>query len=209
MDWSFFSPNHILIYVLGYGISFIELVGTLSGLVSVWLGTRNHIGIWYAGLINVICFFVIFLSVRLYADMLLQVFYFIVTLYGLANWRNRDNSTLSISRMSFAEWEQAVFIAFGLFIFFIFFSSQVPLILNIPAPSFKILDALLSAASVSATFMMSKRKIEAWLLWVVIDFVSVWMYVQKGVMLIAIEFLIFGVLAIVGYVQWRKVFHEQ
>lgn len=205
MDWNLFHPTHYLFFVNGYGLSLIEIIGTFFGLLSVWLGTRNHIGIWYAGFINVICFFVIFLSVGLYSDMLLQVFYFAITIIGIAKWKNNEELSLSISYSNQTDWIRNVVLCGLIFLLFMLFSTYAPLLLDFPEASFKTMDALLSSASVVATFMMAKRKIEAWLLWIVIDFVSVWMYIQKSVMLIGIEFLIFGVLAIVGYVQWRRV----
>jgi nicotinamide mononucleotide transporter len=89
---------------------------------------------------------------------------------------------------------------------FYLFSKTLPLLFHISQASFLYFDAVLSSASVVATLLMAKRKIETWLLWIVIDFVSIGMYVQKGVHLIAIEYALFGVLAIIGFIQWKKIY---
>ena len=81
------SLNQTLVEVLGYPLSFLELFGTLTGLVTVWLAARAHILTWPTGLINNLAFFLIFYQVQLYSDMLLQIYFFVISLYGWWYWQ--------------------------------------------------------------------------------------------------------------------------
>jgi len=76
------SIENICCTLLGYSLSYVELVGTVTGLVSVWLAARANILTWPVGIINVLAFFILFYQVRLYSDMALQVYFLATTIYG-------------------------------------------------------------------------------------------------------------------------------
>lgn len=78
--------------LFGYPMSYVELVGTVTGLVSVWLAARANVWTWPVGLVNVLAFFVMFYQIRLYSDMLLQVYFFVTTAYGWYYWSQRDDA---------------------------------------------------------------------------------------------------------------------
>ena len=82
-----FDINNIAFEIMAYQISYVELIGTLFGLISVYLATRANILTWGTGIINELFLFILFFQIQLYADMFLQVFYFVVTLYGWYNWK--------------------------------------------------------------------------------------------------------------------------
>jgi len=203
----FWDANEALFYMGNYSVSFVEIIGTVTGLLSVYFGTKNHNAVWYFGFVNVVCFGMIFFQIALYSDMLLQIFYFFATAYGLWLWVQKSESKENeINTLSSAEYKNWVLLFGGIFLFFYLFSKTLPLLLPISPASFLHFDAVLSSASVVATLLMAKRKIETWILWIVIDFVSIGLYVQKGVHLIAIEFALFGLLAIIGFYRWRKIY---
>src|SRR4051812_16827252 len=83
----FFDIKNIAFSVLGYPISYVELIATLSGLLSVFYASRANILTWPTGIINELFLFILFFQVRLYADMVLQVYFFIVTIYGWYYWK--------------------------------------------------------------------------------------------------------------------------
>ncbi len=208
MDYStVWDAKQPLFFLGDYAVSFIELLGTITGLCSVYFGTKNHNAVWYFGFVNVVCFGVIFFQIALYSDMLLQIFYFFATAYGLWLWVQKSVSKENeISRLSSEEYKNWVLLFSSIFFLFYLFSKTLPPLLSISPASFLHFDAVLSSASVIATLLMAKRKIETWLLWIVIDFVSIGLYVQKGVHLIAIEYALFGLLAIIGFYSWRKIY---
>ena len=83
--------DYTILQIAGYPLSLIELVGTASGLLAVWLAARAHIGTWPVSLLNVAAFFVLFYQVQLYSDMLLQVYFFVTSLYGWWHWSSRPD----------------------------------------------------------------------------------------------------------------------
>jgi nicotinamide mononucleotide transporter len=98
-----------LFHIGDYAVSFIELLGTITGLLSVYFGTKNHKAVWYFGFVNVVCFGVIFFQIALYSDMLLQVFYFFATAYGLWLWgQKKESGAGQISTLKKAEYKNWV-----------------------------------------------------------------------------------------------------
>lgn len=203
-----FSTTTIAFSILQYDVSYIELIGTIAGLLSVWWATRNNILTWYIGFVNVVAFLLIFFQVQLYADVLLQVFYLFATAYGLWKWQEQvGQEELKITHI---DKQGALFVIATtvlLFSLFYAFTNLLPVVFadqQLKPPAYAFADSLLSAASVVTTVLIARKRIEAWGLWILIDFASVYMYLQKGVLFIAIEYGLFGVLAIVGYVQWKR-----
>ena len=92
----FFEITNIAFEVIGYQISYVELIGTLFGLISVYLASRANILTWPTGIVNEFFLFILFFQVQLYADMFLQVYFFVVTLYGWYNWK-QDSDEINIT----------------------------------------------------------------------------------------------------------------
>jgi len=208
-----FSTTTIAFSILQYDVSYIELIGTIAGLLSVWWATRNNILTWYIGFVNVVAFLLIFFQVQLYADVLLQVFYLFATAYGLWKWQEQvGQEELKITHI---DKQGALFVIattvllFSLFYAFTNLLSVVFADQQLKPPAYAFADSLLSSGSVVTTVLIARKRIEAWGLWILIDFASVAMYLQKGVLFIAIEYALFGVLAIVGYVQWKRMMEEK
>src|SRR5690606_2689247 len=95
---TFFDIENIAFEILKYPISYVELIGTLFGLISVYFATKANILTWATGIINELFLFILFFQVQLYADMFLQVYFFVITLYGWYNWKQKpkQNSINSI-----------------------------------------------------------------------------------------------------------------
>lgn len=194
--------------VLGYDVSYIEFIGTLAGLLSVWFGTKNHILYWYIGLVNVLAFLLIFFQLQLYADTLLQGIYLCITLYGIIAWQ-AEKQEAPITKLTFRESLFWFVFSVILLVFFYHFAINLNRFFpyaSIKPASFALVDATLSAFSVTATILIAKRKMEAWLIWIVVDFAGVLLYLQKNVLFIAIEYGLFALLAVQGYFLWKKSF---
>lgn len=205
----YFSTEYILFHIGDYPLSLIELVGTIFGLLSVWWAARANILTWPAGILNEIGFFVLFYQVQLYADMLLQVFFFVVTIYGWQKWRaQKDNQPLAITRLS-QQWRgyYLLFLIIGT-ILLGYFNSQFhilwPSIFPEPA-AYPYPDAFTTMASVLATFLLANKKWEAWLFWVIIDVICIILYFKKGIYVVAWEYVVFLVIASFGLYQWYRV----
>jgi nicotinamide mononucleotide transporter len=203
---SFFDVQHIAFSVPGYAVSYIELIGTLSGLISVYYASRTNVLTWPTGIVNEIALFVLFFQIQLYADMLLQVFFLVVTIFGWYNWRNNSGG-LPVTRMPVR--------IIGLYCFILgagsilmgnlirHFHEWFPACFPLPA-TYPFADSFVMMASILATFLLAKKRIETWILWIAVDIVSVILYLVKQTYFLSLEYVIFTGLATYGLLQWRK-----
>ena len=202
----FFEIKNIAFHILGYPISYVELIGTLFGLVSVYFAARANILTWGTGIVNEIFLFLLFFQVQLYADMFLQIYFFVVTLYGWYNWNSKATET-KISETSFRNkilLTGSILIGTvisGILIANIHF--YLPTYFKIEA-AYPFTDSFVMVSSIVATVLLAKKKIENWYLWIIIDLVCVALYFKKGVYFLSLEYVIFLGLASYGLYRWKK-----
>lgn len=175
----------------------IQWVAFILNVIYVVLAARQNIWCWLFGLAGVSVLFVIYLDARLYSDALLQVFYMLMSVYGWWSWRSRPGGELDIKNI--AKARHFLYILLGaagtLLLGFLFslLGGAVPYV-----------DAFTSAFAVVATYMVARQEIENWLYWIVIDLVCVGVYIDRQLHLIAFLFLIYTVLAVVGFRLWQR-----
>jgi len=194
--------------LLDYPVSRLELIGTLTGLVCVWLAVKNHVGTWPVGLINVVCFAVLFYRFRLYSDALLQVYFFGMSLYGWYFWRQKSGSGEEPIRTLSPPWRLRWLLIIGagtLVQGLVMGRVDVWLPALFPEPAaYPFPDAFTTVTSVVATFLLARRYLESWVLWVAVDLVSIVLYFSKGIMLVGLEYIIFLGLATAGGIRWWR-----
>jgi len=202
----FFQINNIAFEILGYPVSFVELIGTFFGLISVYYASRANILTWSTGIVNEVFLFILFYQVQLYADMFLQVYFLIVTLYGWYNWNtkstdNRISETTKKSKIFLL----SVIILCSLISGYIFTNIHLylPTYFKIKA-AYPFIDSFVMISSVIATVLLAKKKIENWYLWITVDVICVILYYKKGVYFLSIEYFIFLGLASYGLYNWKK-----
>jgi nicotinamide mononucleotide transporter len=202
----FFEIENIAFQILGYPISYVELIGTLFGLVSVYFASKANILTWGTGIVNEIFLFILFFQVQLYAELFLQIYFFVVTLYGWYKWNAKTNET-KISEISLRnQIILAVIILIGTLFSSFFFTNihlYLPAYFKIQA-AYPFADSFVMTSSIVATILLAKKKIENWYLWIIIDFVCVVLYFKKGVYFLSIEYIIFLGLASFGLYHWKK-----
>jgi nicotinamide mononucleotide transporter len=203
---SFFEINNIAFELISYPISYVELIGTLFGLISVYLASRANILTWATGIINEVFLFILFFQVQLYADMFLQVYFFIVTLFGWYNWKHKPKQN-SFSTTNFKEkvWITSLIIV-GTVLAGFFFANihlYLPQFFKSRA-SFPFADSFVMILSIFATVLLAYKKIETWYLWIMTDIVCVFLFFKKGIVFLGIEYLVFIGLAIYGLLNWKK-----
>lgn len=203
---TFFDVQHIAFSILGYNISYIELIGTVFGLISVYYASRANVLTWPTGIFNELALFVLFFQVQLYADMLLQVFFLVVTIFGWYNWRH-TTETLPVTRMTRnMTGIYAVVLFAGTVIMGVTiqqFHRWMPGYFPLPA-TYPFADSFVMMASILATFLLAKKRVETWVLWIVVDIVSIVLYLIKEIYFLSLEYIIFLGLATFGLLQWRK-----
>ncbi|KAA2243365.1 nicotinamide mononucleotide transporter [Chitinophaga agrisoli] len=203
---SFFNIDHIAFGIIGYQISYIELIGVISGLISVYYASKTNVLTWPTGIINEIALFVLFFQVQLYADMFLQVYFLVVTLFGWYNWQTRS-ATLPVSRLSRngIAWYSILLLIGALAIGSVISRLHVwlPRYFLLPA-AYPYIDSFVMMASILATMLLAQKQVETWVLWIAVDVICVTLYFVKGVYFLSLEYLIFLGLAILGLVAWKK-----
>ena len=187
-------------WLAGHGSSCLELVAVVFGVVSVFLSVRENIWSWPTAIVNVSLFFVLFFESGLYSDMGLQVAYFGLSLYGWYEWLygGRGRTVLKVSRTRPRVWAVLAVIAVVLW------ASLGKLTSRLPGVSLPYVDAATTTTSLVAQWMMTRKLLENWLLWVVVDVAYIAMFVFKGLYLTAANYAIYLVLAAMGYLAWKR-----
>jgi nicotinamide mononucleotide transporter len=205
-----FSVDNIAFTVFGYPLSYVELVGTVFYLWSVWLIARRRIWTWPIGIVAVILYMLIFYQIRLYSDALEQVYYLVASVYGWWHWLRSPREGATIvdvgfsSRTTVLVW-LLVSVVLGIALGAFMSRAQVLLPAIFPeAASFPYLDALTTIGSFIAMWLTARRRIESWIYWIVIDIAGIGLYYVKGVKFIALLYVVLLGLAIKGFVSWSR-----
>ncbi|ANI88098.1 hypothetical protein A9P82_01480 [Arachidicoccus ginsenosidimutans] len=206
---NFFDINNTLVTIFGYNLSYIECFGTIFGLLCVWLGARENIWNWAVGLVNIILFFIIFYQVRLYSDMFLQIYFFCISIYGWIQWSKHRQEDKPVALLSPKQRWTLTFIIIISTIIFGFIVKNIhhllPKIFPVPA-AFPFIDTFVAVCSIVANALLAKRILENWALWVLVDFICVFVYAIKGVRFISIEYGILFIIASYGLIEWMKLY---
>lgn len=190
--------------------NWIEVFGSISGLVYIYFSLRRSIWLWPVGLITSAAFVIVFFESRLYADMALQIYYCMASIYGWFFWifgkkRNttvQEKKELPISRLTPLQWLIAALITT------ILTGVYLPLG-NAFHASFPLLDGWVTAASIVATWMLARKILDQWLIWIVVDALSVGMLVAKEKFMAAGLMLVYTLLSVMGYFKWLNDFRKQ
>jgi len=176
--------------------NFIEASAVIFSVIYVLLAAKKNIFCWYAAIVSVLLYFFICIDAKLYAESGLQLFYLFMAFYGLYSW-NKKNETNIISINAKTHIK---LILIGLFLTFllgyyltIYTSAASPLI-----------DSFTTIFSIMSTFMVAKKILENWIYWIIIDIVSIQLYISRELYLTGLLFLIYSIIAIYGYFTWAK-----
>jgi nicotinamide mononucleotide transporter len=209
----FFDIENIFFNVLGYPMSYIEFFGTIAGAVAVWLSAKGNIWSWPIGLVNVSLFFFLFFQVQLYPDMFLQVFFFVTNLIGWWRWAHplpQEEDRKRELKVSWLPIKQltvlAMLSAVGTVIFGSFAKNLhdfFPTVFSLPS-AFPYLDSFVTVVSVAATFLLIQKKIESWMMWLIVDIVATYLYFAKEIKFVGIEYLVFCFMAAYGLWNWIR-----
>jgi nicotinamide mononucleotide transporter len=195
--------------IIGYSMSYVEFFGTIAYLSSVWLVAKKNMLTWPIGIISVILYFILFLQINLYADMVEQMYFLGMSLYGWWYWNKtqikENHRGFSVSSRSLIAKCLAVTIVGGVGFGFFLMNADIilPSIFTEPA-SYPMIDAITTVASFVAMWLLSKKKVESWIYWIFIDVVAIWLYFIKDVKFLSLLYVILLGIAIDGWITWRK-----
>lgn len=177
-------------------MSVLEVIVLLSGTLGVWLTIKENIWCWPASLVCVVLSVYTFYEQRLYGDMALQIIYFFLGIYGWVYWHEKKKEPFGVGRMPLKLAPMFLLITALQTALYYF------LLLHFRG-DFPLFDAVLTAASLTATYMMTKKWVENWLIWVVIDGTYIILYVLKDLWGLALLYLLFTGMAFYGWRKWH------
>lgn len=211
----FFDYRSIFFTTLGYPMSYLEFFGTVAGAIAVFLSAKANVWSWPLGIVNVVLFFFLFYQVQLYPDMFLQIFFFVTNLMGWWRWTNPKREEqdqkhqLKVSTLPVKSW--IIFFVIGLIGTLVFgqlasnLSSFFPVLFTKPS-AFPYADSFVTVMSIVATYLMVQKKVECWLVWILVDAVACYLYFSKEIKFVGMEYLVFCFIAAFGFWHWRKEF---
>lgn len=174
----------------------IETIAVLSTLLSVFLTVKGNILCWPMSLIGVTFYSVIFYQNNLFADLLLQVIFFIQSILGWINWK-KPKSDLPISWLKRESVWYLIGIMILIYLPIFIFASGI-------GGHMPFLDSMVATLSITATFLLIKKKIEAWILWIINDILLIILFNMNGLDISSYVYFIFLILATTGLIRWLK-----
>jgi nicotinamide mononucleotide transporter len=213
----FFSIDHIFFTVLGYDMSYLEFIGVITGLAAIVLSATANLWSWPVGIVNVILSFFLYYQIQLYPDMFLQVFFFVTNLMGWWRWANpkpHEEDRKKELQVSYMGWRKfMIFFIIGAMSTFALgavasrLHEWFPVVFALPS-AYPYADSFLLVMSVVTTFLMIEKKIESWIIWIVVDIVATVLYYVKGIRFYSLEYLVFTGVAAFGLVHWMQEYNR-
>ncbi|ATO32245.1 Nicotinamide riboside transporter PnuC [Dickeya dianthicola] len=225
----FFSTNNILVHIPlganGYALSWVEALGTLSGLVCIWLASLEKTENYLFGLVNVSLFALIFFQIQLYASLLLQIFFLAANVYGWYVWSRITDEQEAELRVRWLARRQALWWIAGCVIVIVLMScyidpffallTQVAVALmqaagldvampTLQPDAFPFWDSAMTVLSVAAMLLMTRKYVENWLLWVAVDIISVVIFAHQGVYAMSLQYMVLTLISLNGSWLWIK-----
>ena len=208
--------NYTLFTLWDYPLSVLELIAVLTGFAAVFLALKASSVNFLFGLVNSIAYFLLYFQYRLYSVMLLQIVYFSFSIYGFYHWRNPKaedtdkNKEQKIKRLTGKQQIKYLVIIFlsGLVWGWcvIHFQARFPQYFDPPA--YPWLDAILTIASLVAQYLLSRKILDNWRLWIMVDGISTLLYACMGMIFTSVLFGVFTMIAIRAIYEWKKIYEK-
>jgi len=179
-----------------------ELLGAILGIIYILFSIRQNILTWPTGLLTSILYIVVFFNSRLYAAMGLQVYYVIISLYGWYYWlkgeKENNRSLLPVKRTNKIMWIKILFITI------LIYSVILIVLIKFSDSDVPFMDSLTTSLSIIATWMLAKKYIENWIIWIFVDLLSIGLYIYKSLWPTVILFTVYTIMAFFGYFEWKN-----
>jgi len=180
----------------------LEAIAFLFGIISVWFAKKENILVYPTGIIcTVITVYLLYIN-EYFGDMMMNFYYSVMSIYGWWNWSRKKGSKhlVPISRTSTKE----KVIGFGLFITTMIVTYVVYKANDYNLQIVNYIDIFTSGVFFTAMWFMANKKLENWTLWIFADIITIPLYAYRGLGMLSLQYLIFTILAIQGYLAWKK-----
>jgi nicotinamide mononucleotide transporter len=180
----------------------LELIAFVFGIVSVIYAKKENILVYPTGIICTVITMYILLEAEYFGDMMMNLYYSSMSVYGWWNWSRikNDSSKIEITYTNYRERVTAIILFFVTMII-----TYTVYLVNIPTIEWiNYIDILTSGIFFVAMWFMANKKIESWIFWIIGDVITIPLYSYRGLGMLSMQYLIFTILAIQGYNQWKK-----
>ena len=187
---------------------YIEIAGTVVGLVYLWLEYKASVYMWLAGIVMPAIYLYIYYNAGLYADFGINLYYLFIAVYGWLAWKNvfggkDEEEELPITHASRQEWFKAV-------LMYVVTQAVITwLLVNHTDSTVPVADSFTTALSIVGMWMLARKYIEQWWVWCVVDVASSALYVYKGLYFTAILYALYAIIAIFGYFKWKTLMRNE
>jgi nicotinamide mononucleotide transporter len=191
-------------------LEILEIIAVISGIASVWFSSKESIWVYPIGLFNTVIYIYLSFKGDLFGEASVNLFYTIMSIYGWYNWLRRGTDhqlVVSISYSSKVDW--AAQLLFFISVFLVIYFSLSFIKTAFAPGTIPWADAIASASAFTAMWLMTRKKVESWIWWLVTNIISIPLFYVKGYTLTAIYYSVLLVLAVVGLKEWRKKANEQ
>ena len=185
----------------------LELIAVFFGLLSVWFSKNNNVLVYPTGIINTSIFVYLLVKWELLGDMIINVYYFLMSIYGWYYWTRKSNNEgyTPITRMHSTDIKIILIIIISSVLFvsylYSFFEKWSGFVSYV--------DIITTAIFFAGMWLMARRKIESWFFWILGDIISVPLYFVKGLAFSSFQYLIFTFIAIAGYYKWKSIYNNK
>lgn len=207
----FLNVGNVMFTIWEYPVSYVEFAGTLLYFASTFLIARKNLWTWPTGIASVILYFFLFYQIQLYSDMLEQIYYLVISIIGWITWQKvKAKEDKRIIRSRWSSKKELVLWAVGITVC----TAGLSLVSGnlhrwlpgiFPAPAdYPVLDALTTVMSFAAMYLLTMKRNESWLYWMIVNVIGIWLYWVKGVHFIAIQYIFLLANAVHGLIHWLR-----
>ena len=205
---SFFDINNVIFSISGYDICALELLGFVTGFLAIYLAGQGNVLNFWIGLLNCAIYFAFFFQANLYSMMFLQLIFFAINVFGIIKWAPLQSTTKKIKITKLLPMIFFLGIILTIFVGFLwgyaveFFAQRFPNFVQ--KPTYPILDAILLMSNVFGQLLLAMKKIENWIVWIVVDVISIVLWLILDMNLTAVLYLLYLIIAIDALRKWYK-----
>ena len=184
----------------------LEIFAVIFGFLSVWFSKNNNVLVFPTGLVNTSIFVYLLFKWELLGDMVINAYYFVVSIYGWYYWTRKNNNEYTpITKLNISDKKIMLLIAFLSCLFvslmYTYFDKWSGVVSYV--------DILTTSIFFVGMWLMAKRKIESWIYWIIGDIISVPLYLYKGLAFTSFQYFIFTFIAIAGYYKWKSIYNRK
>ena len=184
----------------------LEILAVIFGFLSVWFSKNNNVLVFPTGLVNTSIFVYLLFKWELLGDMIINAYYFIVSIYGWYYWTRKNNEEYTpITKINISEKKFISLIA----ILSCLFVSLMYSYFDKWSGVVSYIDILTTSIFFVGMWLMAKRKIQSWIYWIIGDIISVPLYLYKGLAFTSFQYFIFTFIAIAGYYKWKNIYNKK